>query len=322
MTPMEQRDVIDRLVGLVEQHYVFPDVAARLAGTLSAEHADGTLEGFAAAITTQLQSVNGDKHLRLIHHADPLPANYGEDDDEAERAVMRQLSRTSAAGFARVQRLAGNVGYVDIRLLFPPDLGGDRVVSVMTILSDVDALLLDLRACRGGEPSAVALLCGYLFDDSVELSGIYDRDTDRVQQWWTPAYLGGPRFGGAKPVYILTSGATFSGGEQVAYDLQQMRRGTLVGERTRGGAHPRRGFRVHEHLEAAIPVGRAVSPRTGGNWEGVGVTPDIEVASADAPRVAYRMALEHTLTAGSATADVLAEARAALDAGGDPLAAQ
>jgi C-terminal processing protease CtpA/Prc len=321
MTPTEQRDVIDRLVSLLEQHYVFPDVAATLSATLSAERTDGTLEGFAATITRQLQSVNGDKHLQVIHHADPLPANYGED-DEADRAVLRQWARTSAGGFARVQRLAGNVGYVDIRLLFPLDLSGDRVVSVMTILSEVDALLLDLRACRGGEPSAVALLCGYLFDEPVELSGIYDRGTDRVHQSWTPAYLGGARFGGAKPVYVLTSGATFSGGEQVAYDLQQMRRATVVGERTRGGAHPRRGFRVHEHLEAAIPVGRSVSPRTGGNWEGVGVTPDIEVAAGDAPRVACRMALEHILAAGSATADMVAEAHAALDAGGDPLASQ
>jgi hypothetical protein len=321
MTPTEQRDVIDRLVGLLEQHYVFPDVAATLAATLSAEDTETSLEGFAAAITTRLQSVNGDKHLQLIHHADPLPANYGED-DEADRAVLRQWARTSAGGVARVQRLAGNVGYVDIRLLFPLDLAGDRIVSVMTILCDVDVLLLDLRACRGGEPSAVALLCGYLFDEPVELSGIYDRGTDRVRQSWTPAYLGAARFGGAKPVYVLTSGATFSGGEQVAYDLQQMRRATVVGERTRGGAHPRRGFPVHEHLEAAIPVGRSVSPRTGGNWEGAGVTPDIAVASADAPRVAYRMALEHTLAAGSTMPDVRVEARAALDAGGDPLATQ
>ncbi|MGI8691709.1 MAG: S41 family peptidase [Geodermatophilaceae bacterium] len=45
-------------------------------------------------------------------------------------------------------------------------------------------------------------------------------------------------------MYVLTSGATFSGGEALAYDLQQLGRATVVGERTRGGAHPRRGFRV------------------------------------------------------------------------------
>ena len=76
---------------------------------------------------------------------------------------------------------------------------------------------------------------------------------------------------------MLTSATTFSGGEELSYDLQQLARATIVGERTRGGAHPREGFRVHPHLQATILVARGVSPASGTNWEGTGVTPDIEV---------------------------------------------
>jgi C-terminal processing protease CtpA/Prc len=81
---------------------------------------------------------------------------------------------------------------------------------------------------------------------------------------------------------VLTGATTFSGGEQLSYDLQQLGRATIIGERTRGGANARKGFRVHPHLEATISVAEAVHPKTGTNWEGTGVTPDIQATAAQA----------------------------------------
>jgi C-terminal processing protease CtpA/Prc len=81
---------------------------------------------------------------------------------------------------------------------------------------------------------------------------------------------------------VLTSGQTFSGGEEVAFDVQDLDRGRVVGERTRGGANPREGFAVHPELELAVPVARAFSPRTGASWEGVGVAPDVECTAEEA----------------------------------------
>jgi len=114
-------------------------------------------------------------------------------------------------------------------------------------------------------------------------------------------------------VYVLTSGATFSGGEALAYDLQRLGRATVVGERTRGGAHPRRGFRVHAHLEATIPVARAVSPISGSNWEGSGLTADVEVPADVALETAYRRALNDvTERVADAQPSTVEEARRAL----------
>jgi C-terminal processing protease CtpA/Prc len=92
-------------------------------------------------------------------------------------------------------------------------------------------------------------------------------------------------------VYVLVGPQTFSGAEELAYDLQVLERGMVVGERTRGGAHPREGFRLHPHLELAVPVARAVSAVTNTNWEGTGVHPDIEVPTPDALATAHRLAL-------------------------------
>ena len=324
----ERDEVVRRLIELLDEHYVFPEVAAALAGPLTARLADGSastasaasadgavtdLAAFAAAVTGDLQSVNGDRHLRLIHHARPLPERHGEDD--ADLAEIRGWAESTCGGVARVQRLAGNIGYLDLSpVLFPPSVAGAAVDSAMSLLSGCEALLVDLRRCLGGDPTMVALVCSYLFDDEpVELSGIYHRDTDRVAQLWTLPHLPGRRFGATRPVCLLTSAATFSGAEHLAYDLRELGRATVVGERTRGGAHPRRGFRVHDHLEATIPVARAVSPLTGGNWEGTGVEPHVAVPAEEAARAAYRLARDGVRPARTARPDVLDEARAADD---------
>lgn len=318
LTGAERRDIVRQVIRLLDEHYVFPDVATALAGRLSATDGetavDADLAAFAAAVTTELQSVNGDKHLRLVHHAEPLPEGFGE--DEVDVAWMREWADATCGGVARAQRLPGNVGYLDVSpLLFPPVVAADALGWAMSLLAGTEALLVDVRHCLGGDPAMVALACSYLLDhEPVELSGVYDRATDRVRQTWTLPHVPGRRFGGTKPVYVLTAATTFSGAEHLAYDLQQLGRATVVGERTRGGAHPRRGFRVHQHLEATIPVARSVSPLTGGNWEGGGVGPDVAVPAADAPRTAYRLALAHILNRGTARPDVLAEARAAVEA--------
>jgi C-terminal processing protease CtpA/Prc len=124
----------------------------------------------------------------------------------------------------------------------------------------------------------------------------------------------GRRFGPDKPVFVLTSGTTFSGAEELGYDLQQLGRATVIGERTRGGAHPVERFRLRPHLQATIPVARAHSPASGGNWEGTGVLPDVDVPAGDALATAYQRALAHVLSLGDEgrRAETAAEARRAL----------
>ncbi len=315
MHETETDSVIDRLRTLVEQHYVFPDAAAaisaRLADAAAGYPADPA--ALAAAVTADLQAVNGDLHLRLLHHAEPQPER-AEQDEAAEYAAMADWAERTCGGIAGARRLPGDVGLLEIQpLIFPAELVGDVYAAALTLLAPTRALIVDLRGCLGGEPSAVALLMSYLWDhEPVELTGTYERATDRIRQAWTSAHVPGRRFGRTKPLYVLTGPATFSGGEALAYDVQQSGRGTLVGERTRGGAHPREAFRLHPHLEATIPVARAVHPATGAHWEGTGVLPDLPVPAGEALPAAYRAALEQVAATDGPSA---AEARTALSNG-------
>src|SRR5262249_49738165 len=97
---------------------------------------------------------------------------------------------------------------------------------------------------------------------------------------------------GGKPVYVLTSKQTFSGAEEFCYNLKNLKRATLVGETTGGGAHPVRGQRIDEHFMIGVPFARAINPISKTNWEGTGVEPDVQVAAADALRTAGKMAGE------------------------------
>jgi C-terminal processing protease CtpA/Prc len=161
----------------------------------------------------------------------------------------------------------------------------------MSFLANASALIIDLCKCTGGYPGMVALISSYLFgEEPIHLNSIYWRDDDVTQQYWTLPYIPGKRFGD-KPVYVLISRDTFSGGEELAYNLQARQRATLVGEKTDGGAHPGAAYRLHPHFEVFIPVGRAINPVTNKNWESSGVVPDIPVSQEQALKVAYRMAL-------------------------------
>ena len=309
MAALETDRIVTETAKLIAEHYVFPEVAeqlsALLVGNLGAGRytAAGTAEQLSVLVTEDLRSVNGDQHLRLKYHAEEVPAEPG-------GAVLAEVTREadgSMNGVPLVQRLDGGVALLELApIIFPMELkdgaAGQTLIAGLNLVACAEALIIDLRRTRGGSPDTVAFVCSYLLDESTHLNTNYWREGDTYAQSWTLPYVPGPRFGGSKPLYVLTSGTTFSGGEELTYDLQQLGRAVVVGERTRGGAHPREGYTVHPHLEATIPVGRSVNPVSGTDWEGVGVQTDIEVPAAEALDRAHREALAALAAAAASPA--------------------
>ncbi|MCA9933574.1 MAG: S41 family peptidase [Ardenticatenaceae bacterium] len=291
-------EIVEALLEKLRRFYVFPDAAEKICINLQQHLADGDYddlqdeEFFAYALTTHMQEICHDEHLWVRWHADPLP-----DEDEVLRlneqwTVQQQhQARINNYGFHKVERLDGNIGYVDIRSFYRPEWGGDTAVSAMNFLAHTDALIFDLRQCTGGYPGMVALISSYLLGGEPQLlNTIYWRDDDTTQQYWTLPYVPGKKLDD-KPLYILISKETFSGGEGFAYDMQARKRATLIGEQTDGGAHPGASYRLHPHFEVFIPIGLPTHPITGTNWEGTGVTPDIATAADQALKTAHKMAL-------------------------------
>ena len=309
--------VVEDALALLCAKYVFPDRAEQAAAAIRARLDAGEYAGLDEAalgerLTEHLYDVCADKHLRVRVRDPELHETVTEAEAEA---VWREQLRLSNYRIARVERLDGNVGYLDLRGVADPATGGRAIAAAMELVSHTHALIIDLRKNRGGSPDGAIFWTSYLFPDSeTHLNSIYDGATGRTRQYWSLAYLPGERYLD-RPVYVLTSSFTFSAGEEVAYNLKAQGRATLIGETTRGGAHPTEVFPVTPTLEITVPIARSVNPVTGTNWEGTGVQPDIAVPAGEAFAIAYRKALQHVLTTSTSPA-VLEEARTAL-AGSD-----
>ncbi|MEW5868379.1 MAG: S41 family peptidase [Chloroflexota bacterium] len=316
-------EIVQNLSTKLRAYYVFPEVAEQICARLQeglaqgafAEFTDG--ESLALALTLRLQEVNQDRHLGVEYHPQPLPEQEGAlYQNQAMVDEWRKEDEQDNFGLHKAERLPGNVGYLDIRAFSRTDWGGETAAAAMTFLAHTNALIIDLRQCRGGDPDMVALISTYLFgEERLHLNSLYWREGDVTQQFWTLPYVPGRRFGD-KPVYVLTSKNTFSGGEEFAYNLQTRQRATLVGETTGGGANPGAAYRLHAHFAVFIPNGRAINPVTGTNWEGCGVTPDVQTPPEQAFNKAYQLALEGILQSvgegRGLPAALLAEAQAAL----------
>jgi C-terminal processing protease CtpA/Prc len=298
-----QTEIIQNLMESLRNFYVFPDVAEQICERLqthleTGDYADiNEAEFFAYALTQHVQEVNQDEHLWVKWHPEPISDHEGsllQNQDRVEE--WKQKGKLDNYGLHKVERLPGNVGFLDIRYFYRTSWGsGETIVAAMNFLANVNAVIVDLRNCMGGNPSTVAMICSYFFEEEpVHLNSLYWRKDDLTEQYWSLPYVPGKRLVD-QPVYILTSNKTFSGGEEFAYNLQTRRRATLVGERTGGGAHPGSPYRLHQHFEAFIPNGRAINPITHQNWEGSGVQPDIPVSQDQALKVAYQLALESIL---------------------------
>jgi C-terminal processing protease CtpA/Prc len=245
---------------------------------------------FATALTSHLREISHDKHLGVNFSPVALPPRPPERGGEGAEQHRKQMERINC-GFERVERFSTNVGYLKFNMFADPDVCGPTASAAMNFLGGVDALIVDLRENGGGDPHMVAYISTYLFRDSTHLNDLYNRKEDTTTQYWTLPYVPGKRLDG-KPVFVLTSKRTFSGAEEFTYNLKNLKRATIIGETTGGGAHPVSGHRIDDHFMIGVPFARAVNPISKTNWEGTGVEPDVKAPAGEALEVAKKMAAE------------------------------
>jgi len=291
----ETRDLaIEELAELIEECYIFPDVAAEIGEHLRERHLSGAYDNVADAgtlagiLSGDLRFVNDDRHLTVraltaedMRRPDLTPA-------EQQRLYLDDARRRNF-GFQRVEILEGNVGYLDLRGFTDASIGGETAVAAMNFLGNVDALIIDLRQNGGGSPSMVQLLTTYFFAEPTHLNSFEHRGEETLQQFWTLPHVPGKRLIDT-PLFVLTSGRTFSAAEEFTYNLKNLERATIIGETTGGGAHPGGTHPVAGRFSVFIPDGRAINPITGTNWEGVGVAPHLAVPAAEALDLAREQA--------------------------------
>jgi len=298
----KRQAIVDEIASLLNKNYIFAETAKKMEEKIRDRLKNGDydkLSGapeFAQAVSRDLGEVSKDKHLGFAF-APEMAADIrrlrSRNADEMKAAREKELNaaRRDNFGFRKVEQLPGNIGYLDFRVFQSPDQAGATAVAAMNFLAYCDAIIVDLRQNGGGDPAQIQLISSYFFAEPAHLNDLYYRAEDTTENYWTMPYVPGPKPVGAD-LYILTSAGTFSGAEEFSYNMKNLKRATVIGETTGGGAHPTDAMIVQENFILRVPVGRAINPVSKTNWEGTGVTPDIPVPAGQAFDRAYAMAVD------------------------------
>ena len=287
----ERERVIDEAIANLKQFYFDKDVAQKTADALLAHEKNGddsaatAGEGLAGLLTAQMRNTSHDMHLELEYSRDPLPQEPPvETADSLERYRKGMLQQNCM--IRKVEILSNNVGYMKLDFFPDASVCGASARTAMASLNDADAIIFDSRDNSGGFENMVELIAGYLFDHPEYM---YSPRGAPTEASWTRSPVPGNSLAD-KPVYVLTSSRTWSGAEQFSYDLKMLKRATLVGETTRGGAHAGAFHRIDDHFGMGIPEEKVINPFGKADWEGVGVEPDAKVKAADAFETARKLA--------------------------------
>ena len=294
---MMVRETVETVAAVVDREYFDREVASRVEKGLRDRLQLGrytvaeSAEELAQLLTEHLYAMTRDKHLSVNY----IPP----DDDTRVSSEARQQSRESRArrqnyGVERIQILPGNIGYLNFTAFYRPVEAREALEAAMESLRYADALILDMRTNGGGKPSTVALLASYLFETPGKLLFEIVPREGETKSYFTESVRESHR-DGRRPVFVLTAATTFSGGEGLAFILQEQGRAVVVGKVTAGAANSGRPYPVSDYFEVVVPNGQVRSAVTGRNWEGTGVIPDIPATEVEALQVSHRLALQELL---------------------------
>lgn len=301
------RETATAVAEAIEAQYLDPAKGKAVADELRAAAARGDLDRFtdprdlATALGNRLRP--HDAHFNVTWSAEapptggprpgpgPGPGGHGAGPPPEFLAALRRDNY----GLHRVQRLPGNIGYIELKQFVPTDFGDPNdparraVDAALTLTSGADALIIDLRDNGGGSPSMVGYITSaFTARDADIYNTFHSRRGTRSEA--PGVYHPAPNL--TVPVYILTSARTGSAAEALAYTLQAAKRATVVGEASGGAANPGGGFPVRGGFTVFISTGAPINPITRKNWEGTGVAPDVAVPAAQALDRAQALALQ------------------------------
>ncbi len=305
-----KKQTIEAITILLDSNYVFPETAKKMNQLVLKNLRSGKYnqitdpDELAGRLTEDLRSVSHDLHLNVRYEPGQIAAMRADtQSNQVPPELIKSWQRINY-GFAKEEYLPGNVGYLELKAFTDPKLheAGQAAISAMNYLANAQALIFDLRKNGGGHPEMIQLLSSFLFAEPTHLNDIYERPGNTTQQYWSLPYIPGSRRPDV-PVYILTSNYTFSAAEEFSNNLKELKRATIVGENTGGGAHPVDFKIVNDLFTLSLPFGRAINPVSKSNWEGTGVIPHVKVPADSAFNTAYLMALDTLLKSASAQQD-------------------
>ncbi len=289
--------ILMKAAQIVDANYVDLDKARAVRQALVANAAAGKYGAlsdtgaFLAALNEDMQRAAADRHLKIVENPRIVAQlRSGPSGEAAPAPEYLRMLRENNFRLRRVESLDGNVGYFRFDNFVELPIVRTAFVGAMDFLGASSALILDLRENGGGASETADLLVSYFLPDGTRTAEVWSRATGETTVATVrraPDVRPLPNV----PLFVLVSERTASAAEAVAYTLQQARRATVVGSRTKGLANPGLRFVVDDRLFIIVPTFRQKNVASGTSWEGVGVSPDVRVPPGSALDAAMDAAL-------------------------------
>ncbi|GEJ47334.1 S41 family peptidase [Chryseobacterium sp. ON_d1] len=301
--------VLSEITGKVKDYYVDKETYKKVDSLFKSELKKGTFnqlskKDFSSLLTQKLRTTVKDEHFFVKYLENYTPEQRMS--EKEKEALNNEHNRLENFGFETVQRLPGNIGYINYKGFASPDASEKTLAAAMDFVANTHSLIIDLRENGGGENGMLLLFLSYFFDQKTDLYTTYFRHDQKTVINSTQPKVSGQKYL-HKKIYILTSKKTFSAGEGVAYFLQQKKLAEVIGEKTGGAANPVDHFIVRNQYLLLVPGGKIASLADDKNWEHIGVIPDYEVKSEEALKTAHSIILKNIITTGTKTELTLPE---------------
>nr|WP_315028368.1 S41 family peptidase [uncultured Chryseobacterium sp.] len=299
----DMKAVLSDITEKVKTYYIDKNAYKKVDSLFQSESRKGSFDHlnkkeFAEFLTKKLRKDIKDQHFFVKYLENYSPEKLI---DEKEKEKLNNLHNSlENFGFEKVQRLEGNIGYINFKGFASPEASASTLAAAMSFVANTNSLIIDLRENGGGENGMVLLFCSYFFDKKTDLYSTYCRHADKTEINSTELNVSGPKYL-HKKVYILTSKDSFSAAEALAYFLREYKLAEVIGEKTGGAANPVDHFVIQNQYLLLVPAGVVSSYVSHKNWEHVGITPDHEVKAENALKTAHIKILKDILKTGTKT---------------------
>lgn len=308
LTPIaagEGRAIATKLADDLIASFVFRDNAEDYAAMLrknaaAGRYDTGTRGDVATLMTEDLLAVHKDGHLRVFV-ADGAQGRRERGGDDGPPKGWPPLIQAA-------KMIAPGVAYIRFTAFWgtPDELAGVR--KWLAENRGAKTLIFDLRNHHGGGLDEQDVIFSYLYGQKTPLlrmaiaKHLYDAGRSPLEPGPTLAFAAeGDKMVGTHSAVpgeatalrnaqalVLVSNKSASAAEHFALALKTTGRATLIGEATAGANHFGGGQPLNENFAVWMPIGRTYDIKTGKDWEGAGIAPDIAVD----PKQALVLALE------------------------------
>ncbi|MBA3525392.1 MAG: S41 family peptidase [Sphingomonas sp.] len=294
---LDARAVVGEVRRIISKRYVVAERRPALDAVLAQGLASGRYnvddpEVLIERVNADLKRVGRDRHLYLDF--DPARAAQlaaeGEDSVPDPTAVAAN-ARARNHGIVELRLLPGNIRYLG----YEGDLGiwveeetPAALESAMRFLSGADAIIIDIRAHRGGTPKPAQYMLSHFLPAKKQLYTSYEGN-EANPTYTLPTVAAGRMIG--KPLYVLTSSNTASAAEEFAGSVAGFGIGHVVGATTAGAGYMNEVLPIDGRFVLSFSTARVLLASTGRSWEAVGIIPTVRTDAPQALEVAHVHAL-------------------------------